>query len=667
MKSKSRNVKKRLKNVSLRAVLAYISLTSALMIGTEMCQAEESLLFSDGQAAVDVFTDISVEEWASEVVVQGEGMVSAATETTETETIEIETTTTETATTDTTTTQEADFSVPATEWGYVVCVGDEVEMDVSISVNEGCQVTYQWYLIDENENKTLVEGVSGDTYTIVAEKDVRYCCLITDEKGNQQYVYFDIGVEGEQSSQDWTVFIDLELMSAVSGDNVVLTPTIDGREYSALTYQWYKAADLEEKTAIAGATSYTYTVQNVTSNDTYICVITDENGNQESVTFEIEMRVPELDTPVLDSVTSASGKKIKITWEALDNAEGYRVYRKTEGSKWTRLATLSEETLSYTDTTPTAGVVYTYSIRGFVEINGKRYFSLYAAAKTAVAKTAAAEVTTKQLAYNKVKVSWSKVADAKGYRVYRKVSGDTKWVKLKDVSSTTVTYTDSTVKPGIEYLYTVRGYCTSEGKKLWGQYNSKGASITTLTEAPKLVSAKSQGYNKIKVTWNVVGGANGYRVYRKTSDTSWKLLKNVSSATTSYVDTTAEMGVAYTYTVRSFCTVDGKKVLGSYDKTGLQATAKLSAPKLVSAKISSKTKTKITWKAVDGATGYRVYRKTSGGEWERLTTLASSTTLTYTDKTAKGKSYIYTVRAYRLVGEKKVWGSFSKTGITSAK
>ena len=114
MKSKSRNVKKRLKNVSLRAVLAYISLTSALMIGTEMCQAEESLLFSDGQAAVDVFTDISVEEWASEVVVQGEGMVSAATETTETETIEIETTTTETATTDTTTTQEADFSVPAT-------------------------------------------------------------------------------------------------------------------------------------------------------------------------------------------------------------------------------------------------------------------------------------------------------------------------------------------------------------------------------------------------------------------------------------------------------------------------------------------------------------------------------------------------------------------------
>ena len=64
------------------------------------------------------------------------------------------------------------------------------------------------------------------------------------------------------------------------------------------------------------------------------------------------------------------------------------------------------------------------------------------------------------------------------------------------------------------------------------------------------------------------------RINDKTDGGSWKKVKTVGSSTTSWKNTGLTKGTAYTYTVRAYCTVDGTKVLGGYDKTGVTATAK---------------------------------------------------------------------------------------------
>lgn len=432
---------------------------------------------------------------------------------------------------------------------------------------------------------------------------------------------------------------------------------------SAGHYVWYCQICRDKKEEDIAAIGHNWREWTVSKEATYEADGLKERTCENCARKETETIAKKvLATPVVEAVSAVSGKKIKVKWTQVEGAGGYYVYYKTAGNGWSLLAKTDAATNSYTDSTPTAGISYTYTIRAYVTENGKTYSSGYESGKSATAKTAAPSVTVKELTYNKVQVTWNKVKDAAGYRVYRKVEGGS-WEKLKLVSDTITSYTDSTVVPGTKYYYTVRGYCKPAGKALWGSYKTSKA-ITTKTAAPTLVSAKSTSYNKIKITWKSVDGANGYRVYRKTAGGSWKTLKNVSAATTSYTDTKATTGTTYYYTVKSYRKVNGKTVWGRYKSSGIKAVAKTAAPTLVSAKILSSGKTKITWKKVDGATGYRIYVKGNNGKWTKIRTVGASTT-SYTYSKSYGKSEVYTVRAYRKVNGKNMWGLYKSSGITS--
>lgn len=68
--------------------------------------------------------------------------------------------------------------------------------------------------------------------------------------------------------------------------------------------------------------------------------------------------------------------------------------------------------------------------------------------------------------------------------------------------------------------------------------------------------------------------------------------------------------------------------------------APLSAPGKITVKAYNKTGAKISWKAVSGAKGYGVYRKTSGQSWKRIRTVTKGRT--FTDSGLKtGERYQY--------------------------
>lgn len=168
--------------------------------------------------------------------------------------------------------------------------------------------------------------------------------------------------------------------------------------------------------------------------------------------------------------------------------------------------------------------------------------------------------------HNALKVSWSKVKNADGYRVYVKENG--KWKTVGDTKSTS--YVHKNLKTGKSYTYTVKAYKKTADGTVWSFYNKKGITGKTVLKAPKLRRVKRNSAKKATLTWNKVDGANGYVVYRKTNNGSWKAVKRITKGNvTSFTDTRLSKGKKYTYTVRAYCTVDKKNVYSGYDKKGL--------------------------------------------------------------------------------------------------
>lgn len=183
--------------------------------------------------------------------------------------------------------------------------------------------------------------------------------------------------------------------------------------------------------------------------------------------------------------------------------------------------------------------------------------------------------------------------------------------------------------------------------------------------APKLLKTTSSYRNRIY--WEKVKNASGYRVYRKKAgDTSWTRIAEVQSDVSSYIDSKAVPGQTYFYTVRAKTVLNGKTIWSTYDRKGLQAEASLGQPVLKSAKATAYNKIQLEWNKVSGATGYRVYRKETGGKWKSSAYLKSSE-LSYTDSTAiPTVVYSYTVRAYRKIDGKNYYGGYNSKGISIA-
>jgi fibronectin type 3 domain-containing protein len=144
----------------------------------------------------------------------------------------------------------------------------------------------------------------------------------------------------------------------------------------------------------------------------------------------------------------------------------------------------------------------------------------------------------------------------------------------------------------------------------------------------------------VQLTWKAVNGADEYIVYRaKAKDAPYK--KVITTTGTKYTNITGEAGKTYYYKVKAVS--DDKKVENSEFSKVVKRTYDLSRP-VVTAKSKTKKQVKLTWKKVDGAKKYVVYRATSKDG--KYTKIATTTKTSYTNKKLKsGKTYYYKVKA----------------------
>ncbi len=163
---------------------------------------------------------------------------------------------------------------------------------------------------------------------------------------------------------------------------------------------------------------------------------------------------------------------------------------------------------------------------------------------------------------------------------------------------------------------------------------------SNIDKAPGKVSVKSVSNvaNGVQITWNAVSNADFYVVWRRGANTSdWTLLGITDQ--TSAVDTSPIHRQYWRYSVQA---INGAGE-SPFDYTG-KYLKYVATPKLTG--ISNATNgIYFKWNAVSGASGYRVYRRGAGGNWQYITTVKGTS---YTDTAVKnqsGKYYRYTVRA----------------------
>lgn len=175
-------------------------------------------------------------------------------------------------------------------------------------------------------------------------------------------------------------------------------------------------------------------------------------------------------------------------------------------------------------------------------------------------------------------------------------------------------------------------------------------------KVPANGKAVSAGYDRIGISWEFIGGASGYQVYRAASQNgTYSWVKNIAG--TAYTDTGLTAGAAYYYKVRAFKYIGSKKVYSNYS-TVVSAKPVPSVPAGVKLAKSGKNTVKISWNKVNGASGYQIYKSTSPSgtfNWVKNTTGIS-----YNQTGLPGgKTYYYKIREFRYVGTKKVYSSFT--------
>ena len=241
----------------------------------------------------------------------------------------------------------------------------------------------------------------------------------------------------------------------------------------------------------------------------------------------------------------------------------------------------------------------------------------------------------------KVVLTWAAVDGAAKYEVYR--SG-TKTGEYKLFYTTTkLSYTNTSAYAGYWYHYKVKAL------------DANGAEIVTsdiITQcsdcaAPVITAGNRASDGKVTLKWKAVYGAEKYAIYRATARDG-EYVRQYTTTSTSYTNTTSKANVTYYYKVMALATRTASA--NSAFSNVAARTCDLAAPVVKASNNAETGKVVLTWKPIEGAAKYEVYRSgTKNGTYKLYCTLTSTT---YTNSTANaGYTYYYKVKAISVIPE----------------
>lgn len=328
------------------------------------------------------------------------------------------------------------------------------------------------------------------------------------------------------------------------------------------------------------------------------------------------------------SIYRVNGKP-QLKWSAVTGAAKYWIYRSTDGVNFKYYD--STTGTSYTNCIAASGTEYYYKVKAAAVANGKDVASDFSNTKSLFTTPAAPSVSI-TTSKGKPKLTWKAVKGADNYYIYRSTDGKNfKYYNETDEAG----YTNYSTNIGTTYYYKVRAVKTIDGN----DHKSDFSAVRSIQCRPAAVNLSiSRSYGKPKLTWDAVADADKYWIYRSTDGKNFKYYDTTTK--TSYINSGAAFNTIYCYKVKAVKVVNGRNVVSGSGSAKSVITA-LAKPSV--SITTSDGKPYISWDAVDGATGYYVFRSTDG---KNYSVLGYTTRTNYTNTASNaGTTYYYKVKA----------------------
>lgn len=532
-----------------------------------------------------------------------------------------------------------------------ICIGDEIALpEYTIQYTDpnavGTEAAAEWtkdglgiVTLDKANNKVKGEkaGVTALKLQIKGtEIYTEYYIAVAPEYpasamlSGSSYDYAELTWKAVTGAAGYTIY-----RKAESESDFKVIAHVDGESVTS-----YKDSD-----AVAIGNKYTYRVKAYTKYH-------DETGSTkyaESKEYAQIIVAPSLGKVTAVSAVANNYNSVIFSWNALDGAEGYTVYRAVGASaNFEEVGSVGAGELNYTDTAVAAGTTYSYKVSAYRTVNGSRVYGDASDALTAKPMPATTTLKSEVKGMKSVKLTWEEVGGADGYAVYRKVSGQDEFKNVKTVEGGSKTsYTDKSVKTGTKYVYTVRAYCNVSGGKVWGEYSNETVATPTIT-APAEVTVTNTSYNSITIDWSKVSKADGYKVLRATSlNGKYKTVATIKgSAKRTYTNKKLSVGQTYYYKVCAYTTVGGKKINGLY--SGVKEVSAVAPATTVKSEAAGATAIKLNWSKValpSKNSGYVIYQ-VENGQSKKIKSCKNTATSYTVKKLVPGVKYTFKVVPY---------------------
>ncbi len=274
----------------------------------------------------------------------------------------------------------------------------------------------------------------------------------------------------DMSDADWKLGMKapakVEVANASNGVKISYS-AVDGAE----RYKIYRKAEGETSWKLFGTTTALSAVdKTVVSGVKYTYTVRGIKGSEQGKYDQTGVSVLYLAQPVVKAENKISG--INVTWNKINGAESYYVYRKANGAKsWTRVATVKAAKLNYADTKVSDGVNYVYTVRA---VSGST-LSTYTSGLSINRVSRANIAKVQNVVAGTAKVTVSVVKAFSGYQLqYATKSNfsDAKTLGVSNGTTQTVVRNVSGLKKGTTYYVRIRGYKKSGNTISYGAWST---------------------------------------------------------------------------------------------------------------------------------------------------------------------------------------------------
>ena len=255
--------------------------------------------------------------------------------------------------------------------------------------------------------------------------------------------------------------------SALSADSISLSWNSVSDAASYVIYRGFSSDSI--KTYVTSTSVRPYTISGLESNTIYYFTVSSINDTVESVPSNhahaetLSGSISGLQSPSDVTAAALGTSSIQITWSAVSDATGYKVYRSLSADGDYSFAGNSAST-TYTNTGLSAGTVYYYKVTA-VKDDIESSLSSYAYATTGGSSgtidyppVMPTGLIVSSVSSGSITLSWTSVSSAASYNIYRSSTQTGTPALVGTVSSTS--YTDS-VSSGVSFYYTVTGVNSS--------------------------------------------------------------------------------------------------------------------------------------------------------------------------------------------------------------